>query len=96
VNKTTVMYDNTCIFVIIFLLFRECDKMKSLKYHLLPWIAHKQFPSLEMLRKSRETWKKHILDDSAQATPRSIVSKDSGSTFLLLLLLFHVSFSFFF
>ncbi|XP_076440896.1 translation initiation factor eIF2B subunit gamma-like [Babylonia areolata] len=43
---------------------KDCEKMSSLKYDLLPYLVKKQFPSEVRLRKSR-TWQKTPAEDEA-------------------------------
>ena len=62
-------------------MFRDCEKMESIKLDLLPHIVKKQFPSSRRLKKSREFWRKMPPEDAAslQAPMQLIpISKEHG------------------
>lgn len=53
---------------------KDCEKIKSIKYQLLPMIVNRQFPSRETLEKSQERWNKTVLEGITQKT--AIINKD--------------------
>ena len=62
-------------------MFRDCEKMESIKLDLLPHIVKKQFPSSRRLKKSREFWRKMPPEDAASLrAPMQLIpiSKEHG------------------
>lgn len=62
-------------------MFRDCEKMESIKLDLLPHIVKKQFPSSRRLKKSREFWRKMPSEDAASLqAPMQLmpISKEHG------------------
>ena len=61
--------------------FRDCEKMESLKLDLLPHLVKKQFPSTRRLKRSREFWREMPSEDVASPlapTQLMPISKEHG------------------